>query len=222
MLSQLAAAPVSLRNLIAQRFGRDRMLRFRIRGQLPFLEWLGVCPSCKTSRGSAKPGHCCRIKVSFRNATCSAQIPTSEAILWQTSFLFVACATTRSKVKPSEVMTQPYDKITPAMQDHYYAASPYNLVRIILGKPQPGDNEQRERLHPRCRLPAAVAGRRRSAARRRTQHLPVHADISRCPATPPAARPSGAASSPSAAWRITTRRSSSATSRRSASPRPTA
>ena len=39
-------------------------------------------------------------------------------------------------------MTQPYDKITPAMQDHYYAASPYNLVRIILGKPQPGDNER--------------------------------------------------------------------------------
>ncbi len=31
-------------------------------------------------------------------------------------------------------MTQPYDKITPAMQDQYYATSPYNLVRIILGK----------------------------------------------------------------------------------------
>jgi uncharacterized protein (DUF1015 family) len=37
-------------------------------------------------------------------------------------------------------MTQPYDKITPAMQDQYYAASPYNLVRIILGKPQSNDN----------------------------------------------------------------------------------
>jgi uncharacterized protein (DUF1015 family) len=37
-------------------------------------------------------------------------------------------------------MTQPYDKITPAMQEQYYAASPYNLVRIILGKPQAGDN----------------------------------------------------------------------------------
>jgi uncharacterized protein (DUF1015 family) len=31
-------------------------------------------------------------------------------------------------------VTQPYDKITPAMQESYYAASPYNLVRIILGK----------------------------------------------------------------------------------------
>jgi uncharacterized protein (DUF1015 family) len=47
-----------------------------------------------------------------------------------------------SKVTAAEVMTQPYDKITPAMQDQYYAASPYNLVRIILGKSQPNDNEQ--------------------------------------------------------------------------------
>jgi len=36
-------------------------------------------------------------------------------------------------------VTQPYDKITPAMQEHYYQASPYNLVRIILGKRLPGD-----------------------------------------------------------------------------------
>ncbi|MGA2904174.1 MAG: DUF1015 domain-containing protein [Candidatus Korobacteraceae bacterium] len=47
-----------------------------------------------------------------------------------------------SKVTAGEVMTQPYDKITPAMQDRYYAASPYNLVRVILGKPQPNDNDQ--------------------------------------------------------------------------------
>jgi len=45
------------------------------------------------------------------------------------------------KVKLGEVVTQPYDKITPEMQDRYYATNPYNLVRIILGKPQAGDNE---------------------------------------------------------------------------------
>ncbi len=28
--------------------------------------------------------------------------------------------------------TQPYDKITPAMQERYYQASPYNLIRVIL------------------------------------------------------------------------------------------
>ena len=47
-----------------------------------------------------------------------------------------------SKVSPEEVMTQPYDKITPAMQDKYYETSPYNLVQVILGKPQPADNDQ--------------------------------------------------------------------------------
>jgi uncharacterized protein (DUF1015 family) len=39
------------------------------------------------------------------------------------------------------VVTQPYDKITPAMQQRYYEASPYNLVRIILGKHEPGDDD---------------------------------------------------------------------------------
>lgn len=47
-----------------------------------------------------------------------------------------------AKVSPDQVVTQPYDKISPAMQDRYYAASPYNLVRIILGKAEPGDNEK--------------------------------------------------------------------------------
>ena len=46
----------------------------------------------------------------------------------------------RSKVNPSLTVTQPYDKITPAMQERYYDASPYNLVRIILGKRQPSDS----------------------------------------------------------------------------------
>jgi len=44
-----------------------------------------------------------------------------------------------SRVDVKQVVTQPYDKITPEMQDRYYAANPYNLVRIILGKQQAGD-----------------------------------------------------------------------------------
>jgi uncharacterized protein (DUF1015 family) len=43
------------------------------------------------------------------------------------------------RVRLQQVVTQPYDKITPAMQEGYYQASPYNLVRIILGKRLPGD-----------------------------------------------------------------------------------
>ncbi len=42
-------------------------------------------------------------------------------------------------VPVQQVVTQPYDKITPAMQDGYYQTSPYNLVRIILGKRLPAD-----------------------------------------------------------------------------------
>ena len=44
-----------------------------------------------------------------------------------------------SCVSPQHTVTQPYDKITPAMQESYYQASPQNLVRIILGKHLPGD-----------------------------------------------------------------------------------
>jgi uncharacterized protein (DUF1015 family) len=44
------------------------------------------------------------------------------------------------QVSSAQVVTQPYDKITPALQQHYYAASPYNLVRIILGRREPTDD----------------------------------------------------------------------------------
>src|SRR6201993_127996 len=38
------------------------------------------------------------------------------------------------QLKLEDVLTQPYDKITPEMQAKYYERSPHNLVRIILGK----------------------------------------------------------------------------------------
>jgi uncharacterized protein (DUF1015 family) len=42
---------------------------------------------------------------------------------------------------PSRLVTQPYDKINPEMQAKYLAASPYNLVRIILGERFPADDD---------------------------------------------------------------------------------
>ncbi len=45
------------------------------------------------------------------------------------------------RVPVQQAVTQPYDKITPAMQERYYQASPYNLVRIILGKRLPTDGD---------------------------------------------------------------------------------
>ncbi len=41
-----------------------------------------------------------------------------------------------SLVRVEDCVTQPYDKISPSMQQAYYGRSPYNLVRIILGLPE--------------------------------------------------------------------------------------
>ncbi len=38
------------------------------------------------------------------------------------------------KIKLEEVITEPYDRIAPALQEEYYRRNPYNVVRIILGK----------------------------------------------------------------------------------------
>jgi uncharacterized protein (DUF1015 family) len=46
------------------------------------------------------------------------------------------------RVPTTQVVTQPYDKITPAMQKRYYQASPFNLVRIILGERRQEDGCQ--------------------------------------------------------------------------------
>src|SRR5271157_1916614 len=57
-------------------------------------------------------------------------------------FPFRALRYNPAKVQIQDVVTQPYDKISPAMQERYYQSSPFNLVRIILGKAEPGDNDQ--------------------------------------------------------------------------------
>jgi uncharacterized protein (DUF1015 family) len=47
------------------------------------------------------------------------------------------------KVKLEDIITEPYDRITPAMQEDYYQRSSYNVVRIILGKEdEPGHPEK--------------------------------------------------------------------------------
>ncbi len=40
------------------------------------------------------------------------------------------------------VLTQPYDKISPAMQEKYYAADPHNLIAVEKGRIYPGDTPQ--------------------------------------------------------------------------------
>jgi uncharacterized protein (DUF1015 family) len=53
-----------------------------------------------------------------------------------------------AKVKMEDVVTQPYDKITPAMQQAYYDRSKYNLIRVILGRKEPGDTDAFAPLPP--------------------------------------------------------------------------
>src|SRR5271167_5135783 len=46
-------------------------------------------------------------------------------------------------VAPYErVLTQPYDKISPAMQEKYYAADPYNLITVEKGRAYPDDSKE--------------------------------------------------------------------------------
>jgi len=55
-------------------------------------------------------------------------------------FPFRAYRYNPERVEPVKVLTQPYDKITPAMAEKYAAASPYNLIPIEKGKTLPEDS----------------------------------------------------------------------------------
>src|ERR1700733_3300998 len=52
---------------------------------------------------------------------------------------FPALRYNAGKVSYDRILTQPYDKISPAMQDKYYAADPHNLITIEKGRVLPGD-----------------------------------------------------------------------------------
>jgi len=54
-------------------------------------------------------------------------------------FPFHAYRYNPERVKLADAVTQPYDKITPAMQERYAAVSPYNLIAVEKGKPSPKD-----------------------------------------------------------------------------------
>jgi uncharacterized protein (DUF1015 family) len=46
------------------------------------------------------------------------------------------------RLELKDLLTQPYDKITPAMQDRYYSASPANLIAVEKGKTFESDTPQ--------------------------------------------------------------------------------
>jgi uncharacterized protein (DUF1015 family) len=76
----------------------------------------------------------------------SGALPTLMAKIYP----FRAWRYNPSAVRLDDVVTQPYDKISPAMQQAYYQRSPYNLVRIILGLPELFDAERGENVYSRA------------------------------------------------------------------------
>ena len=81
------------------------------------------------------------------NSTVST---VSKVFLMAHIYPFRAWRYNPSAVRLDDVVTQPYDKITPAMQQAYYQRSPYNLVRIILGLPELFDGERGENVYTRA------------------------------------------------------------------------
>src|SRR5260370_8411377 len=55
-------------------------------------------------------------------------------------FPFCAYRYNLERVELADVVTQPYDKITPPMQARYATLSPYNLIAVEKGKPSPQDS----------------------------------------------------------------------------------
>ena len=55
-----------------------------------------------------------------------------------------------SQVNLGDVVTQPYDKISPSMQQAYYQKSPYSLVRVILGLPELTDAQSGQTVYSRA------------------------------------------------------------------------
>ena len=55
-------------------------------------------------------------------------------------FPFAAYRFNPARVTLEDAATQPYDKISPAMQERYYATSPYNLISVEKGKARAEDS----------------------------------------------------------------------------------
>jgi uncharacterized protein (DUF1015 family) len=64
-------------------------------------------------------------------------------------FPFAAYRYDPARVKLEDVLTQPYDKITAAMQARYYALHPDNLIAVEKGRALPGDSP-RENVYTRA------------------------------------------------------------------------
>ena len=107
------------------------------------MQWFSEGTSAYRSLGKTNREHAPR-KNNRRRQLNLAEVRSSTPSMARV-YPFRALRYNPSLVRLQDVVTQPYDKITPAMQQAYYHRSPYNLVRIILGLPElfdvPGVND---------------------------------------------------------------------------------
>ena len=81
------------------------------------------------------------LRVNYK-ACRSAQYTTGDPHDMAQVHPFQAFRYNPQRVPFERVLTQPYDKISPAMQDKYYAADPHNLITIEKGRTFPDDSPQ--------------------------------------------------------------------------------
>ena len=91
----------------------------------------------------------------FIYSSCETGRPIYRAIWSKFSIMariypFRAWRYNPSQVNLGDVVTQPYDKISPSMQQAYYQKSPYNLVRVILGLPELTDAQSGQTVYTRA------------------------------------------------------------------------
>jgi uncharacterized protein (DUF1015 family) len=80
-----------------------------------------------------------KVSVWIESGTCGGVFFKQEEVRMAEIFPFRAYRYNTELVEPAKVLTQPYDKITPAMAEKYAAASPYNLIPIEKGKSRAED-----------------------------------------------------------------------------------
>jgi uncharacterized protein (DUF1015 family) len=80
-----------------------------------------------------------RISSASRKLESSRSTETSTGDFMAQVYPFRAYRFNPSLAPHDRVLTQPYDKISPAMQEKYYAADPHNLITIERGRVFPND-----------------------------------------------------------------------------------
>lgn len=113
-----------------------------IHGQAVYSGWDTIEPE-QTSLRSPRPA----VKgLRINGAESAGSKTTWMAIIYP----FRAWRYNSSTVRLADVVTQPCDTISPALQQAYYQRSPYNLVRIILGLPELFDADHGESVYTRA------------------------------------------------------------------------